>query len=88
MSTLRVETSNPAAVEPLAVGAQQLGKPLSLSKRTIHRPDSSGHFPRAVRMGRAKRWLVDEIQEWLRAGAPSREDWERMKRSKEKSDDA
>jgi hypothetical protein len=39
MSTLRVETTSSAAVEPLAVRAQQLGRLLGLSKRTIHRRD-------------------------------------------------
>jgi predicted DNA-binding transcriptional regulator AlpA len=85
MSTLRTEPNTATAVEPLAVGAQQLGKLLGLSKRTIYRRDSSGQLPRAVRIGRAKRWLVDEIREWLKAGTPSREDWER---SKERSDAA
>jgi len=88
MSTPRVETTTSAAIEPLAVGAQQLGRLLGLSKRTIHRRDSSGHLPRPVRIGRAKRYLVDEIREWLRAGSPDRATWEQMKRSKQRSDAA
>ena len=39
MSTPRVETTSSAAVEPLAVDAQHLGKLLGLNKRTIHRRD-------------------------------------------------
>ena len=88
MSTLRVEANTATAIEPLAVDAQQLGRLLGLSKRTIHRRDSSGQLPKAGRIGRAKRWLVDEIREWLRAGSPDRATWEQMKRSKQRSDAA
>ncbi len=84
MSTLRTEPNTATAVEPLAVSTKQLGQLLGLSERTIYRRDSSGQLPRAVRIGRAKRYLVDEIREWLKAGTPSREDWERMKQSKER----
>ncbi len=62
----------------LTYDARELAKALGVSKRHVWRMDASGLIPRAVWLGRAKRWLVNEIREWLGAGAPPREKWERI----------
>ena len=70
------------APEVLAVDATQLAEMLGLSLRHIRRMDSSGQIPRAVMLGRAKRWSVDIIRAWLMAGSPDRVTWERTQRGR------
>lgn len=66
--------------EPLAVDARQLGRMLGLSIRTVRTMDSAGRLPRPVKLnGSSVRWLVNEVRDWLAAGAPSRSEWEAMK---------
>ena len=48
-----------------------------VSERTVRRLDDAGAIPRAIELGECKRWPIEEIREWLRAGAPRREVWER-----------
>lgn len=72
MSKLNSETRGKVAAEPLAVDAVQLARLLAVSIRHVRRLDASGQLPRGVRLGRAKRWLVEEIREWLSAGSPDR----------------
>ena len=60
----------------LTYDAKGLADALGVSLRHVRRMDASGSIPRAVRLGRVKRWRVDEISAWLSAGAPSREHWE------------
>lgn len=81
MSTLRGTESTAVPSEPLAVSALGLARMLSCSVRHIRRLDSMGRLPKAVTVGsRLKRWIVREIQDWLEAGSPSREDWDRTNR--------
>lgn len=55
----------------------ELAEELALSRKTIDRMDAAGKLPRALRIGaRAKRWRREEIQAWLAAGGPPREEWE------------
>lgn len=64
----------------LAVGAKQLAELLSLSVRTIRTMDTAGKLPKPVRLnGRAVRWVVSEVEAWLRAGAPDRTTWAAIK---------
>jgi predicted DNA-binding transcriptional regulator AlpA len=41
---------------------------------------ASGRTPMAVRLGtRRPVYLLDELEAWLRAGAPDRQTWQRMR---------
>ncbi|MBI5433300.1 MAG: DNA-binding protein [Planctomycetes bacterium] len=60
----------------LAVDADALADLLSISKAMVFKLDASGRLPRGIYLGRRRVWPVAEVAEWLRAGAPSREDWE------------
>ena len=65
---------------PLAFSAQQLADRLGgVSLRHIRRLDSAGKIPRPIRLGRSVRWPVQEIKDWMDAGAPDRRTWEAMK---------
>lgn len=46
------------------------------SVRHVHNMDKRGLMPRPVRIGHLKRWGLDEIRDWLRAGCPDRQAWE------------
>jgi predicted DNA-binding transcriptional regulator AlpA len=61
------------------IAAGGVGEILHLSKRTISRLNAQGKIPAPLRVGGAVRWSVRELTEWLAAGAPDRQTWERMK---------
>ncbi|MBI3837842.1 MAG: helix-turn-helix domain-containing protein [Planctomycetia bacterium] len=62
---------------PALLSVELVAKLLGVSKRTIHRWNSSQMIPRAVGLAGTTRWRRDEIEAWLLAGCPSRERWER-----------
>ena len=68
-----MSASNAESSLILTYDARQLAKVLSVSLRHIRRMDASGRLPKAVRLGRSKRWLVDTIRTWLLAGCPPRD---------------
>ncbi len=60
----------------IALDAKRLAEVLGLSVRTIRRLDSAGKLPRPVHIGGAVRWRLEEINAWLAAGCPDRQQWE------------
>lgn len=68
-------TLNLAATKRLAVTAAELAEQLGISERHLWAQHASGKIPRPIRLGRAVRWNLAEIQAWLDAGAPSCEAW-------------
>jgi predicted DNA-binding transcriptional regulator AlpA len=71
--------SNLAEPECLAVTDAEVAKLLHISRRHVANLDASGRLPRALRFGRAKRWILPELRAWMAAGAPSRDRWEAAK---------
>jgi predicted DNA-binding transcriptional regulator AlpA len=65
--------------EPLAIDAADVGKLLGVSERHVWSMNSRGRLPRPIRLGRAVRWRVAELQAWLAAGCPERSRWEAMR---------
>lgn len=68
-----------ATQEPLVISAKEAAQVLGCSVRHIERMDAAGRMPAPVRLGRLKRWHLDGLREWLKAGAPSRAIWEARK---------
>lgn len=68
-------------IEPLLLNGRDAAKLLGVSARTWRRFDSTGLVPQALRLGRSKRWAVDELRLWVAAGCPSRAQWEHIKRN-------
>ena len=66
-------------LEPLVVDAKQLAQLLTCGVRTVRTLDASGKLPKPIRIGGSVVWLLNEICEWLEAGAPDRETWEARK---------
>lgn len=62
--------------------AEELAEFLGISRATVWRMNADGRLPRPVRFNRAVRWDRWTIEEWLAAGAPSREDWERVQQGR------
>lgn len=69
------------SVTCLALPAAAVAEMLHISERHLWSLHSSGRLPRPVRFGRAVRWSVDELRDWLAAGAPSRDVWEQRERA-------
>jgi predicted DNA-binding transcriptional regulator AlpA len=69
--------------DTLAASAGALSRRLGVSVRHIRRMHSAQKLPRPVRLGRSVRWPAGEIADWLRAGAPDRERWERVRTARD-----
>lgn len=63
----------------IAIDAIALAELLGLSVRTIRRLDASGKLPQPVKIGGAVRWRREEINAWLAADCPDRQQWESMR---------
>jgi prophage regulatory protein len=60
---------------------EELSEMCGVSPRTIRGWLASGRLPEPVRIGeRCVRWRSDEVEDWMRAGAPSRREWEVIRR--------
>lgn len=76
-----VQNSGGANGAPLLT-AGDLAKRLRISIRQVHRLDKSGSVPRPLRIGACVRWNLDEVDRWLRCGAPLRTKWETLRQAK------
>ena len=70
-----------SSLAPLCVDLHGLGLMLGVSARTVRRLNDSGKLPPALALGGCKRWFVEEVVAWLRAGGPPRRQWVTMRRS-------
>ena len=70
--------ADPAALADapaLVVDARRLAKLLDAGVRTVRTWDAAGKLPAPIRLGGKVVWRVDEIRDWLAAGAPRRDEW-------------
>ena len=56
--------------------SQDVGQILALSKRTIHRFNSSGLIIRPLRISGSVRYVKSELMAWIASGMPKRSEWE------------
>ncbi len=75
-----IDTAPPPPPAPLAVGAADAARMLGLSRSSWLAMVSSGRAPGGIRLGRRVVWRVSELSDWLAAGAPQRDQWERLKK--------
>lgn len=68
--------------EALAVDAARLARLLGISLSHVRRLDAAGQLPRPLKIGRCVRWPVRTIEQWLAAGTPNREAWEKLHQSR------
>ncbi|MHC4525062.1 MAG: helix-turn-helix transcriptional regulator [Planctomycetota bacterium] len=67
--------SRPAA---LTANADQVAAMLGVSVRQVWRLHATGRLPRAIRLGHCVRWRRAEIEAFVEAGCPTRQEWEAM----------
>ncbi len=74
-----ITTATPE-LQPMAIDAKTLAATLGVSVGTVRAMDCSSKIPRPVRIGgRSVRWIVSEIECWLRHRCPNRAAWEALK---------
>ena len=66
----------------LLLSVHELSAVLRVSGRHVANLRARGMLPAPVRLGRSIRWLLAEIEAWIDAGCPSREQRESMKGGK------
>ena len=64
---------NPTA---LTVNARQAAKMLNVSVRQVWRLCNTGKLPKPIRLGHCVRWRKAELEAFVAAGCPTREQWE------------
>lgn len=63
----------------LALDATELAAALGVSERMVWTMNSSAEIPAPARFHTRTCWIVQEIRDWLAAGKPHREQWEKQK---------
>lgn len=61
----------------LLLTAEQTAELLGISVRHVHKLNREEKIPAPVRLGGSVRWRREEVERWVEAGSPSREEWER-----------
>lgn len=74
------------AHERLVFTAEEVAELLCISRAHVFRLQRGGKLPAPVRFGRSVRWPRAELQAWLRAGAPDRNEWEAKRESTSRED--
>ena len=75
-------TTHTHAPPRLALQAGEVAGRLGISERHLWSLHSSGRLPRPIRLGRAVRWPLGELDAWVAAGAPTRDVWEQNQRER------
>lgn len=65
--------------KPLAVPVRKVASLLSVSERHVWALTRDRRMPAPMKFGRARRWNWADLEGWLAAGAPSCDEWERIK---------
>jgi predicted DNA-binding transcriptional regulator AlpA len=65
--------------ENYLIDVKKLSKFLSIPQATIYEHNVMGKIPAPLKIGKKLLWRIDEIKEWLNAGAPGRQKWESIK---------
>ena len=67
-------------IPAVTLNAKQVAAMLNVSVRQVWRLHTTGWLPKAIRLGNCVRWRRAEIEAFVEAGAPNREQWERSQR--------
>lgn len=68
-------TNNTLQAETL-IDVPTLAKKLNVHEITIRKWQVNGKIPAPVRIGRAVKWRLQEIEAWIKASCPPRAKWE------------
>lgn len=68
-----------ATVERMLLTIDEVAERLNVSKRHVDVLLAAGRLLAPIRLGRRKLWSADELSAYIRAGCPSRDQWEEIK---------
>ena len=68
----------PSEPDRILVSKTRAARLFDCSPRSWQKYHASGLIPEPVRFNGRPRWLLAELQDWARAGCPSRATWEQM----------
>lgn len=74
------ETKPVIEADRLLINTHELAFLLNCSARHIRALAKENKLPEAIRLGRSRRWSLQEIKDWLEAGGPTKRRWNAMKR--------
>ena len=63
-------TSDTATIGLQLIDIEQLAAITGLSKPTLWRHNEAGLIPAGIKIGRAVRWRLVEIESWIESGCP------------------
>lgn len=72
-------TTTTAPIQPLAVDAAQAARMCGIGRTCWLGLVNAGRAPAGIRLGKRVVWRIADLDDWLAAGAPSRDQWERKK---------
>ena len=61
--------------EGLLIDLRETAKLLGLSQRTVWGMAKNGRMPNPIKIGRAARWIHEELRAWVNAGGPPVNEW-------------
>jgi len=70
------QREEPGGNPPQLISASEAARLCGRSERSWRTWDAAGLIPQPVRIGRSTMWRRDELQAWIKAGCPRREEWE------------
>ena len=71
-------TTNELLQTETLIDAPMLAEKLNVHEVTIRKWQLNGKIPAPVRIGRAVKWRLTEIDAWIKAACPPRAKWEAM----------
>lgn len=71
-------------VSPVLLDYKQSAQLCGIKKSLWYNLNSGGRIPKPIRLGKRALWARDELIEWIGAGCPSREKWEKIKENRKK----
>ncbi len=67
------------SITPVLLNYTEAAKLLRVSEQHLLRLNEAGKIPAPLRLGKSVRWSKKELEDWVDAGGPGREEWERIK---------
>jgi predicted DNA-binding transcriptional regulator AlpA len=76
---MKTPKKTPIEVQKLALPAKDAAALVGISRAQWWKLHAAGKLPLPVYLGtKAPRWRADELRDWLAAGAPDRQTWQRL----------
>lgn len=79
METAMLPTPPAHEIQRLTARVADAARMLNVTEGRVRQMNLGGLMPRPVVISKALTWGVEELRVWLRAGAPPRSEWERIR---------